>query len=133
MYITLPGKIARKVLDQLNRAGASKLIPDTPRTIQEEDARVERIYQDWLDTQAAEYEREMSLSGGEQVVMGGKSEGGLLTMGYVTRDACPGKGDDIEHTPRKRIDLVLVDSYLRPVPRSRQQPYVIRSFRGCVR
>ncbi|KAK1925880.1 putative vacuolar protein [Papiliotrema laurentii] len=107
MYITLPGKIARKVLDQLNRAGASKLIPDTPRTIQEEDARVERIYQDWLDTQAAEYEREMSLSGGEQVVMGGKSEGGLLTMGYVTRDACPGKGDDIEHTP---------------LPRSRQQP-----------
>jgi hypothetical protein len=21
------------------------------------------------------------------------------TMGYVTRDSCPGKGDDIEHVP----------------------------------
>jgi hypothetical protein len=49
-----------------NRAGASKLIPDTPRTIQEEDARVERIYQDWLDTQAAEYEREIHIPHGQE-------------------------------------------------------------------
>jgi hypothetical protein len=27
------------------------------------------------------------------------------TMGYVTRDSCPGKGDDIEHVPGTFLPL----------------------------
>jgi hypothetical protein len=25
--------------------------------------------------------------------------GRVKTMGYVTRDSCPGKGDDVDHSP----------------------------------
>jgi hypothetical protein len=27
------------------------------------------------------------------------------TMGYVTRDSCPGKGDDVEHVPGTSFHL----------------------------
>jgi hypothetical protein len=89
------------VLEQLNRAGASKLVPSEPRTIQEEDARVERIYDEWLATAAILHEESASMLSGHQVVFGGKEP---LTMGYVTHDACAGRGDDIEHTPRECSD-----------------------------
>ena len=85
----------------MNRAGASKLVPDEPRTIQEEDARVERIYSEWLNTQAVLHEEAQSLLGGQQVVF---DHAEPLTMGYVTHDACAGRGDDIEHTPCKLIE-----------------------------
>jgi hypothetical protein len=106
VYATLPVKLAEKVLEQLNRAGASKLVPSQPRTIQEEDVRVEKIYNEWLDTAAVLHEESQSMMGGHQVVFRGKKP---VTMGYVTHDACAGRGDDIEHTPRefsvRRVEL----------------------------
>lgn len=77
------------------------MVPDEPRTIQEEDARVEKIYNEWLDTQAVLHEEAQSLLGGQQVVFDHTEP---LTMGYVTHDACAGCGDDIEHTPCKLIE-----------------------------
>jgi hypothetical protein len=38
-----------------------------------------------------------SRSGEQAVFVAGNNE--IPTMGYVTRDACPGIGDDIEHVP----------------------------------
>jgi len=96
VYATLPITLAEKVLEQLNRAGASKLAPIEPGTIGEEDGRVERIYNEWLDTAAVLHEESQSMMRGHQVVFGGKQP---LTMGYVTHDACAGRGDDIEHAP----------------------------------
>lgn len=96
MYTTLPAKLARKIVKQLNRAGASKFAPGNPRTIQEEDDRVERIYADWIDSQNDAYEADLATRA-EQTVFGDRAND--LTMGYVTHDACPGRGDDIEHIP----------------------------------
>ena len=43
------------------------------------------------------------------------------TMGYVTRDSCPGKGDDIEHVPGMCIFLLLVTLMIQ-VPHHGSQP-----------
>jgi len=96
VYTTLPAKLARKIVKQLNRAGASKFAPQTPRTIHEEDARVERMYAEWIDAQNDAYEAVVATREGQTVFSGRGKE---LTMGYVTHDACPGRGDDIEHSP----------------------------------
>lgn len=96
VYTTLPAKLARKILEQLNKAGPSKFVPETPRTIQEEDDRVERMYAEWIDAQNDAYDADLAIQG-EHTVFGGREK--QLTMGYVTHDACPGRGDDIEHVP----------------------------------
>jgi hypothetical protein len=93
VYTTLPVKLARQVIKQLNKAGASKLVPVKPLTISDYDQLVERGYKQWLDGQASAYEIETD---GRQKVFSTSH----LTMGYVTKDACPGRGDDIEHKPR---------------------------------
>ena len=70
----------------------------------EDDLSVRREYDRWLADQREAYEAEYhALEGDEgarsgQVVLG-RTKG--LTPGYVTRDACKGKGDDIEHIPRE--------------------------------
>jgi len=117
VYATLPVKLARQVLEQLNRAGASKFAPDEPRTIQEEDARVENIYTEWLDTQSTLHEAAQDLMNNDQVVL---SKSKPLTMGYVTHDACAGRGDDIEHIPR--MSPIYVKTKLITVPKSYKQP-----------
>jgi hypothetical protein len=38
-------------------------------------------------------------SGGEQAAFTVDRDRDGPTMGYVTRDACPGRGDDTEHVP----------------------------------
>ncbi len=90
----------------MNKAGASKFAPSTPRTIQEEDERVERNYQAWLEMQAEQYEQDQ-LTQTRQLRLGSVSDLSAkkekLTLGYVTKDACPGKGDDIEHIPRELL------------------------------
>lgn len=100
MYTTLPARLAKQVLEQMNRAGASKLVPDKPKSIEDYDAQVEMGFSRWLDEQAEA--SELATEDDVQVVM--SPHGKPQTMGYVTKDACPGRGDDVEHIPRKSID-----------------------------
>lgn len=93
-------KLARRIVEQLNKAGASKLVPSQPQTIQEYDAQVDETYNRWLDEQSQQYGS--TVNGVAQVVL--SSHGKPQTMGYVTKDACPGTGDDIEHIPCKSAD-----------------------------
>lgn len=102
----------------MNRAGASKFAPsssnlrnqlspsDVERMRYEDDLAIRRGYERWLSDQREEYElsesrvtrqEEQAVFGvSGEIVAGGKKD---LTLGYVTKDACPGKGDDIEHIP----------------------------------
>jgi hypothetical protein len=119
VYTTLPVRLARNIVKQLNEAGASKFVPDTPRTIQDEDVRVERMYTEWIDAQNDAFEAASAFDG-DQAVLGGHAKD--LTMGYVTHDACPGKGDDIEHIPCKSCGSTSECCMLTPVPRSVKIP-----------
>jgi hypothetical protein len=124
----------------MNRAGTSKLVPsprisssrsesDIRQMRYEDELRVKREYDSWLFDQREEYEGSINImeSGGEQMVLGNKDgrrgkDG--LTLGYVTKDACRGKGDDIEHIPRAlwRTSERLVLQADNAVPHSRNQP-----------
>lgn len=101
----------------MNRAGASKFIPDThpTQTRHSIEDRVDRVYNEWM---AEQWENHVSLSRddggssrsqGAQVVFGGGGggKGDKRTMGYVTKDACPGIGDDIDHVPGTSPSLSL--------------------------
>ena len=63
---------------------------------------MERGYQEWLGKARDEYDQQQSERG--QTILGQRQKG--LTLGYVTQDECPGKGDDIEHIPRE-LDVCL--------------------------
>ncbi|CAD6582218.1 MAG: hypothetical protein TREMPRED_003238 [Tremellales sp. Tagirdzhanova-0007] len=95
LYIPLQASLARKVTDQLNLAGPSKLHAKASSS-RNEDERVERIYREWLSSQWEYHVGEESKR--EAQVIWFKAPP-VLTMGYVTRDTCPGIGDDIEHIP----------------------------------
>jgi hypothetical protein len=94
----------------------------TSVTSQQEEQRVDRIYRETMaeqwDLYAAqqlliqESEAEMQFGARHRSTNTNLDNDGLdadtddehsiragLTMGYVTRDRCPGKGDDIEHVP----------------------------------
>lgn len=106
-FAPLPAGIARNITDQMNRSGASKL-RGASRSIlnsgvEDEEARVDRIYrhhlaQQWDDHVQSQLSRGIS----QDVLSAGNMGHGHLTMGYVTKDACPGQGDDIEHVPGRR-------------------------------
>ena len=83
----------------MNRAGASKLLPDESATRARVEARVQRTYDSWLQAQWDDYvARHMAAGGLEETVLDAWGQE-TLTMGYVTKDACPGVGDDIQHVP----------------------------------
>lgn len=75
----------------------------------EDQELVESIYRESLEQQWNDYTSERFQLGliAEEIVFdshsglenGHDKAGSPLTMGYVTRDSCPGKGDDIEHIP----------------------------------
>lgn len=114
----------------MNRRGASKLLPSRDtlalgerynevvkgRSRIVEDARVEEVYRAWVDEQAATGHEDAQgsvvdrlLDGAESAQLAFYAEGssakGTLTPGYITKDACKGKGDDILHSPRKLSSL----------------------------
>nr|XP_018262156.1 vacuolar protein [Kwoniella dejecticola CBS 10117]OBR84314.1 vacuolar protein [Kwoniella dejecticola CBS 10117] len=103
VYVRLPAGLARSITDQMNRAGASKLVPSQPTTKSEEEARVNGIYDDWMAEQWKDHllsgQQDHLLDGDQVVLPDGKTTKKPRTMGFVTKDACPGKGDDIEHFP----------------------------------
>lgn len=97
-YIPLPVSLARNITYQMNLAGPSRIATEKHHlTREEEDQRVERIYQEWLMTQWTDY-ASANQEGGDQLILHGQ-RGQERTLGYVTKDACPGRGDDIEHIP----------------------------------
>ena len=107
-YVPLPAGLARKILKQLNMAGPSKFAPSTRLG---EEQRVEQVYRQWMASQWEEYEQTRAAGNEEQMVW---SSGEALMLGYVTHDACPGRGDDIEHIPGGSSQLLDVDAYLYP-------------------
>lgn len=106
LYTRLPAGVAHNITIEMNRAGASKLQPLSPS--EDDDAYVHKVYSDWLADQWERYEAEQLASSDAQVAFTATKP---RTLGYVTHDACPGKGDDIEHIPvpfsRQQIDFVV--------------------------
>jgi hypothetical protein len=89
----------------MNRAGASKFAPRTPQ--EDDEAYVREVYEEWLEEQWNDYVATgLTSSIGETVFGHGKPS----TLGYVTKDACRGRGDDIEHIPapfsRYQVDFI---------------------------
>ena len=98
----------------MNRAGASRFLPSIP-TRQSVEADVDRVYGTWLKGQWEEHVASSALSLDDQraqVVFGRKDD--ERTMGYVTKDACPGVGDDIEHVPGEYYPLTLFRPFSSP-------------------
>nr|XP_019045440.1 vacuolar protein [Kwoniella bestiolae CBS 10118]OCF24370.1 vacuolar protein [Kwoniella bestiolae CBS 10118] len=107
LWVELPAGLARNVTEQMNKSGASKLLPSEPTTKLEEEDRVRRIYNDWMTEQWEDY----LLQGGNDHLYEQEEMQRVFrederkipkkprTMGFVTKDSCPGKGDDIEHYP----------------------------------
>ena len=96
--------LARQITDQMNMNGATKLtsLLTIGKTAVEEDRRVEMMYRDELSRQWQDHARFFSHQGqkeGQTVFDALHTGTGGLTMGYVTKDDCPGVGDDIEHVP----------------------------------
>ncbi|KAJ7593465.1 Metallo-dependent phosphatase-like protein [Mycena floridula] len=86
MYIpSVPFSIAKLVYPTLNEQGELRRRElDELRYAQGD---VDKEFRDWLADMDI-------LHGGEQ-----KREANNLTLGYVTKDSCPGVGDDIPHAP----------------------------------
>ena len=91
--------MARRLVDQMNYAGPSKVGLFTA-----EDEHIDRIFGAWMSSQWEAYQI-ANIRQDEQLAF--SVEPTALTMGYLTRDACPGIGDDIQHIP---------------VPHSKDQP-----------
>jgi hypothetical protein len=68
---------------------------------------VDRLYNQWLSSQqpSPELGGEGLFGSSDQIAWNSGSTKKGLTLGYVTEDACPGIGDDIEHIPCKLLKL----------------------------
>ncbi|GFZ45016.1 hypothetical protein JCM24511_02742 [Saitozyma sp. JCM 24511] len=107
VYSRLPLGMIKRIKEEMDRAGASKLRPDTQKDLSslnlaqrraEIDRRVDEEYQRWMAEQWEEY----LIQGGEArdpAQVSWDVGGRVKTMGYVTRDSCPGRGDDVTHFP----------------------------------
>lgn len=99
----------------MNRAGASKLLPTASITQWAIEGDVDRVFDQWMLDQWTDHLVTSSPSrlsvvghgnGAGQVVFNG--HGDERTMGYVTKDACPGSGDDIDHVPGKPLPPLIL-------------------------
>ena len=57
---------------------------------------MDETYNQWVADQWLDHMSSTADIGNQAVFTVDKNE---PTMGYVTRDSCPGQGDDIEHVP----------------------------------
>ncbi|KAL1413169.1 hypothetical protein Q8F55_000918 [Vanrija albida] len=109
LYTRLPAFLATEVFAEMNRAGASKLLPTTAR--EDVEARATRIYNDWLADQWDEHVAATLLGADDDALAFGSPDKKPHTLGYVTRDACKGRGDDIPHIPvpfsRDQVDFIM--------------------------
>lgn len=97
LFTRLPAFLATEVFAEMNRAGASKLMPTTAR--EDVEQRATKIYNDWLADQWEEHVAATLLGGDDDELAFGTPDKKPHTLGYVTRDACKGRGDDIPHIP----------------------------------
>lgn len=99
--------MARQLIDQMNRDGTTKLLPHSPPSRFDDDQLVERECQARSALAWDEYISERLSSGDEtnELSFDALERSGAKTLGYVTRDACPGIGDDIEHISGKLRSL----------------------------
>jgi hypothetical protein len=95
LYTRLPAGLAKKIHNEMNRAGASKFGPTTAQ--EDDEAYVKGVYEDWLAAQWDDYVSSELTKNTWADIFSPKNK--PQTLGYVTKDACPGKGDDIEHIP----------------------------------
>ncbi|GMK53759.1 hypothetical protein CspeluHIS016_0103450 [Cutaneotrichosporon spelunceum] len=132
-YTRLEAGIGKAIADEMNRAGASKLLPMSPR--EEDEAHVQQVYNEWLASQWEDYVQ----NGGEEDLFEAEQGQKPLsrplpskpkTLGYVTRDACVGKGDDIEHIPvpfsPNQVDFIRTP--LKGVPDDEEIDVVVMDF-----
>jgi hypothetical protein len=100
LYTTLPAGIASNSTGELNRAGASRFAPSS--NAEEVERKVDETYNQWMAEQWFDHISRTE-GGGNQAPFEITKD--TPTMGYVTRDSCPGKGDDIEHVPGTLLPL----------------------------
>lgn len=81
----------------MNRAGASRFAPLSPQ--EDDDAYVRKVYNDWLQQQWDDYLLEELMGETDEIALGGSPGEKPHTLGFVTKDDCPGRGDDIRHIP----------------------------------
>lgn len=100
LYFTdVPYGDARRVIGQLNKDGAySKRQSDAHMNAQIRQEReayargeVEHIYRSWRESQQLEASARRDLE-----ELDARADA-IKTLGYVTKDSCPGRGDDTEH------------------------------------
>lgn len=96
LYTRLPAAVAGNISEEMNRAGASRFGPLTPQ--EDDDAYVRKVYNEWLQQQWDDYLIEELMGDNDEVSLDGPG-GKPHTLGFVTKDACPGRGDDIRHIP----------------------------------
>ena len=96
LYTNLPAGIAANLTEELNRAGASRFAPSS--NAEEVERKVDETYNQWMAEQWLDHISRAEDSGNQAPFRVAKDG---PTMGYVTRDSCPGKGDDIKHVPGK--------------------------------
>lgn len=113
VFAPLPAGLARNLTDQMNRDGTTKLAPSRPSSLYEADRAVDRTYGIWLDEQAGRWASERDGHGGQTRFSAAARK---RSLGYVTHDACPGAGDDIEHRPLPRSRLARPDFISSPFP-----------------
>ena len=107
VYVPMKAGFARNIIDQMNQNGATKFAPSAiGPTGREEDERVQAIYHDTLRDHWETYWRLPPRDHHDQRVLDVVASRKSPTMGYVTRDECPGPGDDIEHIPGEYASCV---------------------------
>ena len=116
LYTALPAGIAANLTEELNRAGASRFASSS--TAEEVERKVDETYNQWMAEQWLDHISSAE-NGGNQATFRVTKDG--PTMGYVTRDSCPGKGDDIEHVPGTFLPLQRT-SLMIEVPHHGPQP-----------
>lgn len=94
LYTRLPAGLAGNITVEMNRAGASKFAP----SVDDDEAYVRHVYNEWLASQWDRYVQSNLLGGSDELSMTSDAKK-PRTLGYVTHDACKGRGDDIEHIP----------------------------------
>lgn len=99
LYVPLPSSLAANITDEMNRAGASKFLPDLLTNRQAVEDRVDRVYDHSMAQQWADHQTITYATGHDAQAVFGERMRDEPTIGYVTKDLCPGTGDDIEHVP----------------------------------
>ncbi|KAH8096802.1 Metallo-dependent phosphatase-like protein [Cristinia sonorae] len=99
LYIpNIPAKTAKQVLPALNNAGAENRKRSVEEALKKREREayelgyVDMVYRKWLE--------EMDRRDGVE-----RRAARNLTLGYVTKDSCPGVGDDTLHAPLPFFDI----------------------------